>query len=95
MPGQLKVAGVFCLSARRCVVVYGDIVEGTLRRGDVLQVPTSSRLVVTSVVHSLEAVDGTPTGSHAALVLESEDQERPTSSKDCTFRETSLKSQLT
>lgn len=75
MPGKLKVAGVFYLSARRSVVVYSDIVEGTGRRGDVLHVPLNSSLAITSLVRSVEAVDGTPTGSHTALVLETEDPE--------------------
>lgn len=75
MPGKLKVAGLFYLSVLHSVVVYGDIVEGTPRAGDVLHVPLNSGLALTSLVRSVEAVDGTPTGSHTALVLETEDPE--------------------
>lgn len=69
MPGQFKVVGTFLLSHRKRLVIYGDVASGTVSSGEELCVPLNGSLSVTVPIEDVEAVDGTPTGSHVALVV--------------------------
>jgi hypothetical protein len=69
MAGKFKVVGTLRLSFRECLVIYGDIVEGNVAVGEVIDVPLNSSLSVAFPIESVEAVDGTPTGSHVGLLV--------------------------
>ena len=69
MPGKFKVAGSFVLQARNRLLIYGDILQGTVVSGEELRVPLNSSLAMTVPIESVEMVDGTQTGSHVALVV--------------------------
>ena len=73
MPGEFQVKGNFMLKARNRLVIYGDIVRGTVSGGEELRVPLNSSFAMTVPIESVETVDGTPTGSHLALVVAEDD----------------------
>lgn len=73
MPGRFTVRGSFVLGARNRLIVYGDVVKGTIEAGEELVVPLNSSLAMTVPIESVEAVDGTETGSHVALVVAEDD----------------------
>jgi hypothetical protein len=66
---RFHVRGTFHLTGRDRFVVYGDVLEAEVRAGMRLQVPLNSQLSFEALVTAVEFVDGTPTGSHVALVL--------------------------
>jgi hypothetical protein len=68
MPGTFEVKGTFPLRGKG-LVAYGDIITGDVRIGEVLLIPLNSSTVTSAVIRSVEAIDGTPTGSHTALLL--------------------------
>lgn len=68
MSGTFKVVGTFRLK-NVGLVVYGDVVTGSVSNGELLLIPLNSSLSVTAPIRSVEAIDGTATGSHVALVL--------------------------
>lgn len=67
MAGSLSVRGT--LRLRDQFVVYGDIVEGSIRDDDLLTSRIASITVGSISVSAVEWIDGTPTGSHVALLL--------------------------
>jgi hypothetical protein len=69
MPGEFKVFGTFVLSLRNRLVIYGDIVSGSIASGEELRVPLNGSFAITVPIESVETVDGTPTGSHVALLV--------------------------
>src|SRR3954468_21164788 len=69
MPGKFKVAGSFVLQARNRLIIYGDVVQGTVGPGEELRVPLNGSFAMTVPIESVEMVDGTQTGSHVALVV--------------------------
>ena len=75
MSGRFKVFGTFRLKLRERdrLVIYGDIVEGSVRNHEVLLIPLNSSLSIAAKIESVEAVDGTATGSHVGLIVFSED----------------------
>jgi hypothetical protein len=75
MSGRFKVFGTFRLRVRELerLVIYGDIVQGSVRDREVILIPLNNSLNVAAEVQSVEAIDGTATGSHVALVISSED----------------------
>ena len=73
MPGEFHVKGSFMVTARNRLVIYGDIVQGTVSGGDELLVPLNSSTAMTVPIESVETVDGTPTSSHVALVVAEDD----------------------
>ncbi len=77
MPGRFKVFGTYRLSIKEHerLVIYGDIVDGSVRVRELLLIPLNSSLNIAATVESVEAIDGTATGSHIALVIQSDDPE--------------------
>ncbi len=73
MPGRFTVRGTFVLALRNRLVVYGDIEDGTVSSGEELRVPLNGGFAITVTIESVEAVDGTKTGSHVALVVSEDD----------------------
>jgi hypothetical protein len=69
MPGEFHVSGSFVLAARSRLVIYGDVVSGTVCSGEELRILLNSSFAMTVPIESIEAVDGTPTGSHVALIV--------------------------
>ena len=57
------------LEARNRLIVYGDIVDGTVAPGEELRVPLNGSFAMTVPIESVEMVDRTKTGSHVALVI--------------------------
>ena len=50
-------------------MVYGDVVEGEVRAGMLLQVPLNPQQSLDAPVVAVEFIDGTPSGSHVALAF--------------------------
>jgi len=61
------------LAVRNRLIVYGDIVDGTVASGEELRVPLNGSFAMTVPIESVETVDGTETGSHVALVVAEDD----------------------
>ena len=61
------------LRARNRLIVYGDIVDGTVAPGEELRVPLNGSFAMTVPIETVETVDGTETGSHVALVVAEDD----------------------
>jgi GTPase len=74
MAGTFEVVGTFRVTGRG-LVVYGDLLSGEVRNGDILVVPADDGCEIPFVIRSVEAMDG-PDVSHVALVL-SEDAPVP------------------
>lgn len=72
MPGVFRVVGTFRVAGRG-LVAYGDLVNGTVASRETLRVPLNGSFAVTATIESVEMVDGTPTGSHIALLISSTD----------------------
>ena len=72
MPGTLAVAGTFPI-ARRGVVVYGEVIAGDVRAGEVLTVPLNGGTSTSAVIRSVEAVDRPETGVHVGLLLSNDE----------------------
>lgn len=70
MAGKFRVVGVLRL-ADRGLVAYGEVVEGTVARGEVLAIPLNSRVAISPMILSVEMVDGTAAGSHVGLLISS------------------------
>ena len=75
MSAVITVRGTFVLKARNAFVAYGDLVEGSVSKGMVMQIPLNSSVSVAAEVSGVEMVDGTPTGSHLALRFDCDDLE--------------------
>lgn len=73
MPGKFKVIGTFILKLRNRLIIYGDIVEGTVSSGEELRIPLNSSFAMTVPIESVEAIDGTSSASHIALVVAEDD----------------------
>ena len=54
-------------------MLAGEIVEGSVRPGMVLQVPLNDMVIITAPVHGVEAVDALGQRSHTGLSLKCED----------------------
>jgi hypothetical protein len=61
---------------RNRLIIYGDIVDGTVASGEELRVPLKGHFAMTVPIESVESVDGTETGSHVALVVAEDDSGR-------------------
>ena len=57
------------------VVVYGKIIAGDVRPGDVLTLPSKGGSSTSAVIRSVEAVDGAETGVDVGLLLSNDDRE--------------------
>lgn len=77
----INIRGTFPL--RGHVVIYGDILDGTIRNGDLPHLRVNRGMPRTVRINSVEAVDGTPTGSHVALVTPKQSSRRWTWSETC------------
>jgi hypothetical protein len=64
--------GTFRLN-QRGLVVYGDVVEGSVSAGERLPIPLNSSLSIAATIASIDAVDGTATQSHVALLVSADD----------------------
>jgi hypothetical protein len=73
MPGKFTVRGTFLLRSRNRLIVYGDVVEGTVASGEELRVPLNGSFAMTVPIESVEMIDGTSTGSHVPLVVAEDD----------------------
>ncbi|HEY2090253.1 MAG TPA: hypothetical protein VGJ81_00055 [Thermoanaerobaculia bacterium] len=60
--------------AGRGLVAYGDVVSGTVAIRETLAIPLNSSISISPEIRSVETVDGTPTGSHVALLISSSDE---------------------
>jgi len=74
MPGTFSVIGTISLHGRG-LIAYGDIATGDVHAGEILVIPLNSSTAMSAVIRSVEAVDGTPTGSHVGLLLGEDDLE--------------------
>ena len=66
--------GTFTLASRRYFVIFGDIVEGTIRAGMHASAALSSSARFTAPIHAVESVDRS-SGSHIGLVFAASDDE--------------------
>lgn len=55
-------------------MAYGDVIEGTVAKREVLAIPLNSSTWISPMIRSVEMVDGTRTGSHVALLISSSDE---------------------
>jgi hypothetical protein len=74
MAGTFQVVGTFLVPGRG-LLAYGDIVTGDVRPGELLVIPLNGSTGMSAMIRSVEAVDGTSTGSHVGLLLGEDDLE--------------------
>jgi hypothetical protein len=68
-----RVEYTFVIAERGLFVLAGEIVEGAVRPGMVLQVPLNDMVTMTAPVHGVEFVDRPGQRSHTGLTLQCED----------------------
>ncbi|HEX7681629.1 MAG TPA: hypothetical protein VF713_26135 [Thermoanaerobaculia bacterium] len=73
MPGKFTVRGSFVLKQRNRLIIYGDVVQGTVAPGELLRVPLNGSFAMTIPIENVEMVDGTSSGSHVVLVVDDDD----------------------
>jgi hypothetical protein len=73
MSVRFRVEYTFIIAERRLFVLAGEIVEGSVRPGMVLQVPLNDMVTITAPVHGVEAVDRPGQRSRTGLTLQCED----------------------
>jgi hypothetical protein len=69
-----RVEYTFEIAGRGLFVLAGEILEGTVRPGMVLQVPLNDMAAITAPVHGVEAVDALGQRSRTGLTLKCEDE---------------------
>jgi len=55
-------------------VMYGDVVDGEVAVGMLVRIPLNSAAAIEGEIGGVEFVEGTPTGSHLALIISVTDQ---------------------
>jgi hypothetical protein len=73
MSVRFRVEYTFAIAERGLFVLVGEIVEGAVRPGMVLQVPLNDMVTMTAPVHGVEFVDGPDQQSRTGLTLKCED----------------------
>ncbi|HEX8319445.1 hypothetical protein [Longimicrobium sp.] len=73
MSVRFRVEYTFVIAERGLFVLAGEIVEGSVRPGMVLQVPLNDMVTITAPVHGVEAVDASGQRSRTGLTLKCED----------------------
>jgi hypothetical protein len=74
MSTLFRVEDTFAITLRNLFVLAGEIVEGTVRAGMVLQIPLNDMVTMTAPVHGVEFVDGPGQRSRIGLTLQYEDE---------------------
>ena len=74
MPALFRVEDTFAITLRGLFVLSGEVVEGTVRTGMLLQVPLNDAVTMTAPVHGVEFVDGPGQRSRIGLTLQYEDE---------------------
>lgn len=73
MSVRFRVEYTFVIAERSLFVLAGEIMEGSVRPGMVLQVPLNDMVIMTAPVHGVEAVDAVGQRSRTGLTLKCED----------------------
>ena len=75
MSARFRALGTFELKSRNLFVIFGDVREGVVRAGMVVNIRLNSELSIAEPIHSVEYLGGAAE-SHVALTLRLDQEER-------------------